>query len=141
YAERAPQGSRGQFIFRRAPGLVDVFQLGAGDHRGALLMGDTLFIVHDDAIIPVTKSGSTYTLGTTTGTVPGTGRVIGARNMRAPNAQAVFVTDVGVSVLENGVVTGLIDPDLPSVNSVTYLDGYFVFTTPDGRAFASGLND
>jgi hypothetical protein len=32
------------------------------------------------------------------------------------------------------------DPDLPAVNSVTSIDGYLVFTTGDGRAFATDLN-
>jgi len=38
------------------------------------------------------------------------------------------------------VTAGWPDPDLPAVNSVDFLDGYLVFTTGDGRAFATDLN-
>lgn len=33
-----------------------------------------------------------------------------------------------------------IDADLPQPNSVSFLDGFYVFTIPDGRIFASELN-
>jgi hypothetical protein len=38
-------------------------------------------------------------------------------------------------------VTPYPDPSLPQPNSVSFLDGYFLFTIGDGRIFASGVND
>ncbi|WMT88277.1 hypothetical protein NO932_06610 [Pelagibacterium sp. 26DY04] len=141
YAEKAPEGSRGPYLFRRAPGLEEAFEVGSSDHRGAITIGSVLYVLNGDTITSVTKSGSTYSTGSVTGTVTGSGRVIMARNMRSPDAQVMIVHDSGISLLEAGAVADFSDPDLPGVNSVTFQDGYFFFTTGDGRCFASGIND
>src|SRR5690606_24681129 len=66
--------------------------------------------------------------------------VIIARNMRSPNAQALIVSSEGMVLLEGGAVTPFIDDDLPSINSVSYMDGYFFVTSGDGRVFASEID-
>lgn len=141
YVEKAPDGSRSKFIWRRLPGLVEAFVTLAG-HRGALPVGNVLYVVSDDTVYTVTYDGTDFTVTALTGdAVPGTGKVTMDRNM-ATNPDIVIVTDSGMSLIDTsgGTVADYTDADLPAPNSVTFLDAYFFFGIGDGRCFASGIN-
>ena len=140
YAERAPGGSRSEWIWRRAPGLRSLFTVGEGLYRGSVQIGAALFIVNGNTVYEVTRSGAEFAVNALPGSVPGDDLVIIARNSRTPNAQALIVSSSGVSLLEDGEVTAFADTNLPSINSVTFMDGYFFATSGDGRVFASGIN-
>ena len=141
YAERAPVGSRSEWIWRRAPGLRELFSAGEGAFRGATQIGAALYVINGNTMYQVTRSGTTYSVSVLSGTVPGSDLVIMARNMRSPNAQTLIVSDAGMALLEDGAVTTFTDSDLPAINSVAFQDGYFFVTSGDGRVFASAIND
>lgn len=141
YAERAPEGSRSQFIWRRVPGCDYAFTAGSGVPRGHLLVGTILYIVNGATCYSVTKSGTTYTVTPLSGTVGGTGRVYMARNMRAPTPQVLILQSDGINLISGGSVVPFSDADLPASNSLTFLGGYFFWTTADSRCFSSDIND
>jgi hypothetical protein len=141
YAEKAPPGSRGKYVTRRTPGLLERFTT-ATVHRGSLLVGSSLYSIEDDGGFITTKSGATYTPTAMTGdAIPGSGRVFIDRNMNA-TPQVLVLTDSGMSQINTstGVISDFSDPDLPALNSLFFVGGYFMGTVADGRAFASGLN-
>lgn len=140
--EKAPAGSRSQFIYRRAPGLsIERFATQAG-HRGALLLGSVLYVVSDDLVYSITKSGGVYTVNQLTGTIGGEGPVFMARNMNAV-PQILVVHSAGMAQIDTSgaSVSSFSDADLPAVNSICWIDGYFIVTSAAGRAYASGIND
>jgi hypothetical protein len=59
----------------------------------------------------------------------------------ATTPDKVFVDpDGNIATFTSSAVTNSFDSDLPSVNSVDQLDGYFLFTTGLGQIWASDLN-
>lgn len=141
FAEAAPPGSRSQVILRSVPGLNPAFIVGVGAYRGSLLVNGVLYVCNGASVYTVVQSGANYIVTALTGALPGTGLVMMERNMRSPTPQIQIVHSAGISQIIAGVVSDFSDVDLPSVVSVTFLDGYFVWATADGRAFSSGLND
>lgn len=128
---------------RRSPGLSVFANVGKTGLRGVIDVNGSLYAVYSDAVLKVSAAGVVTTL---TGTVPGTDRVTLARNNRVtagastPDIVAVRESGGAYVIADSGVVA-YPDPDLPStVNSVDFLDGFLVFTLPDGRIFASELN-
>lgn len=140
YAEKAPEGSRSKYLYRRAPGLDTAFTAGSGVPRGALLVGSILYIANGDKVRSVTKSGDVYTVEELSGTLGGTGDVTMAHNMRATN-QILIQHSAGMSQIIGSAVSAFSDADLPSSLMITYQDGYFFLPTAAGRVSASDLND
>lgn len=142
FSETAPPGSRSTVLFRRAPGLTNVGQtVGADDYRGSLLVGTVLYIANGDTVYTLTQSGSVYTVTALSGTLPGTGLVMMKRNMRSPTPQILILHSAGMSTIASATVSDFSDSDLPAVNSIDYMDGYFLFSSADGRCFSSAVND
>ena len=143
FSEAAPPGSRSKVLYRRAPGLTNIgLSVGAGAFRGALLVGSVLYVANDDTVYTLTLSGTTFTKGTCSGTLPGSGPVMMRRNMKTPTPQILILHSEGMSIIEDlATVADFSDPDLPTVNSIDFLDGYFLCTSEAGQAYASGLND
>lgn len=142
YAEKAREGSRSRYLYRRAPGLsTELFATEAG-HRGALPVGNVLYVVTGDKVYRVYISGGAFVSELVTGdAVPGTGPVFMARNMAAtPNV--LIVTNSGMSEIDTTTpeVKDFADGDLPQVNSIAFLDSYFLVTSAAGQVFASGIN-
>lgn len=140
YAEKAAEGSRSEFRWGRAPGLIEAFTTNTS-HRGGILVGSVAYIVSDDTVYSVTKSAGAYTVTALTGTVGGTGPVFMARNMAA-TPEILIVHSDGMSEIDisGSSVASFSDADLPAVNSICWLDGYFIVTSLAGKAYASGLN-
>jgi len=141
YAEKAPAGSRSKVLYRRAPGLRPYFSVGSDLYRGSLLVGSILYIVNGATAYTAALTGGTIVTTALAGTVPGIGPVLMAHNTRIPTNQILLVHSDGVATIEGNTVSEFSDPDLPAVSSLTYLDGFFVLTSADGRAYASGVND
>lgn len=127
---------------RRVGGLSRLVATGKTGIRGLLDVNGVLYVVWAGSV--VTVSGATVT--TLTGSIPGTAGVTLARNNKVtdgvstPDVVAVR-EDGGAYVLTSSAVTAYADADLPSsANSVTFLEGFFLFSVPDGRVFASELN-
>ena len=76
------------------------------------------------------------------GTIAGTSMVIMAANQQT-NPQIGIVADSLYYVLDTGTntISQTNISSLPAPNSVTFLDGYLVFSIPDGRIFHTALND
>lgn len=140
YAEPAPDGSRSKVVWRRAPGLAEEFTVGDDVHRGSVLVGDVLYVANGDSVYTVSGAPGAYTVTSLTGTLSGSGPVFMERNMRA-TPQILIVHSDGMSQIASGAVSDFSDADLPSVNSITFTDGYFIVTSLAGKAYASGIND
>jgi hypothetical protein len=141
FAEPLSQGARNAMRWIRAAGLRLATTVGSAEFRGALVVGSVLYVINGDKAYTVTKAGSAYTVTELTGdAISGSGPVIMARNMRAA-VQILIVHSGGMSKIESDTVADFSDPDLPSANSVDFMDGYFFVTSGDGRVFASGIND
>lgn len=140
YAAAESDGSRSRIVQRRVPGLRPAFTAGSSTFRGAVLVDNTLYVSNGDKIYSVTKAASVYTVTQLTGTMPGTGPCFMARNMNA-TPQILIVHSDGMSQIAAGAVADFSDPDLPSPNSISFMDSYFLPTIESGYVFASGVND
>lgn len=131
--------------WRRVPGLNAVVNTGGtSPPRGMIVVNDYVFAAYSGAVIRVSADN---TLGSS-GSLPGTDWVTWARNNKVSGTSSVpdvvAVRQSGGAYAINygsGTIAPYADTDLPAtVNSVDSLGGYFLFTVPDGRIFASELN-
>jgi len=132
----------GRSYVRRTAGLASLVATGKTGIRGLLDVNDVLYVVYTSSV--VTVAGNTVT--TLSGSIPGSDGVILARNNKVtggvstPDVVAVRESG-GAYILTSSAVSAYPDADLPAtVNSVTFLEGFFLFSVPDGRGFASELN-
>lgn len=140
YVEQlGPQGPA-PAVIRRMPGLVNFGTTIANGFRGMHLdrtVGN-LYSAWNTKLYLHTSAGG---VGTLVGTLNGTKRGFFAQNNNATPDKVFTDPDGNVATYTNLAVTnGYPDPDLPSPNSVDFLDGYLVFTIADGRFFATDLN-
>ena len=106
--------------------------------RGLIVKNNLLHVVQDTKMFTITVGDTLTQLG---GEIGGSLPVTMALNNKAPDRDLVIVTEVGPYILNGNTVEDLNEPNLPMPNSVCSLDGYFIYTTGDGRIFASELND
>jgi hypothetical protein len=128
------------------PGLTPFATLPVtGEVRGYTSVSGQLIAVAGSDVIQCDASGAVTLLEEQ---VFGSGPVTIARN-NATIPDVVIASSSGLSVLESGVVepysTGVTTVDftpaaLPPINSVSFLDGYFLFTSLLGQIYASQLN-
>lgn len=123
------------FMWKRAAGLDRFSNVGEGV-RGLFERSPFLYVAVGEGIKRVSPDGAVTTLG---GVLPGAKRVTFARNNRSPS-ELVLVSEYGAYWIDSTVVRVYPDPNLPLVNSVTFLGGYFLFTTESGVIWASDLN-
>jgi len=134
------EGDQNVAQWRLVPGLVSFCDPGVPGPRGAHVVGNVLYVARAQTAIQVSVNGAVTVLaGDLVGTLPGSW----AHNNKSPNPDIVFVSqEVGaLSVNPTTGVQAYPDTALPAVNSVAMLDGYFLFTTPSGLIYASGVND
>ena len=105
----------------------------------ALDESNTLLAVVGSSLYQRQGVGSALT-ETIVGSISGAGFVTTARNRNA-NPMVAIVAERTVYLWQNGAVTLLNDPDLPAPNSVSFVDGYFVFAIDDARWFISAIDD
>lgn len=120
------------------PGLVNFATTARSGFRGMILVNGVLYAGFSGKLETLTSAGgASVSIGNLNGTKRG---FFAANNNTTPDK--VFVDpDGNIAVFTTSSVTNSYpDPDLPSCNSVDFLDGYLVFTTGDGRAFATDLN-
>lgn len=133
----------GRSYVRRAPGLAQLVATGKTGIRGMLDVNGVKYVVFNGSVVTVSAGGTVTTL---TGTVAGSDGVTLARNNKvtggASTPDIVAVREGGGAyILTSTTVSAYPDADLPAtVNSVDFMGGYFLFSIPDGRAFASELN-
>lgn len=138
YPEQLAPTAGQKLIYWRAPGLKAFGTSGGAVYRGALLVGNTLYVVVDNRVYSFSSSGGAGTL--LTGTVPGTVPVIMARdNSSTPKIVIVSPGD-GAVIISGTSVTTYPDADIGQPNSVIYGRGFFQFTYGDGTLRASDVN-
>lgn len=127
--------------FRRSAGLASYINALGNLPRGMIEVNGRLYIAFQEYLVTVLNG-----VATTVGALPGTDGVTFARNNKVtggvstPDVVAVRSSG-GAYIITPTTIIAYDDADLPAtVNSVTFLDGYFVFTVLDGRIFASDLN-
>lgn len=108
-----------------------------GVSRGLIQLSDNALIgVLGNEIVSF-DTGGVSTLLTT---IVGSGRVHMARN-RAATPQIGIVTNGNqYFILQGGVLTEPADADLAPPNSITYLKGFFLFSTSSGQIYQSDLD-
>lgn len=138
YPEALGETAANRFVIRRAPGLNNFGTTSRSGPRGFIEVGGVLYAAFDGRLEKFTSAGGA---STAVGVLNGTKKGFFARN-NATNPDKWFVDpDGNISTFTPTAVTsGWPDADLPAVNSTCDLDGYGVFTTGDGRAFATDLN-
>lgn len=123
---------------RRMPGMVNFGTTGWSGFRGAAIVGPDLYAAFSGKLDKFSAGGGA---SASIGTLNGTKRGFFAANNNATPDKVFVDPDGNVATFTTSSVTnGYPDPDLPTPNSVDFLDGYLVFTTGDGRAFATDLN-
>lgn len=116
------------------PGLDTIAQPGVETPRGGLVVGASLYLAREDQLFVLRGDGRFSRVGNLDGARP----VTMARNNRAPVPDVVAVTDVGAFVVTDAGVRDYPGSVIGQPNSVSFLDGYFLFTYSDGTIRASG---
>jgi hypothetical protein len=132
YAEKLGEGA----VWRRMPGLNTFAALGLNDVRGMCVVGNVVYVVAGERAIVVDSTGGTRLLD---GIVGGTGPVTMARNSQ-PEPAIALTTNIGNYVLTSLAVQVYPDGDVPQANSVSFADGYFLWTTAGGDSWSSDVN-
>lgn len=104
--------------------------------RAAFELDGSLYVVAGRVIYRVDQGGT----ATIIGGCASDGLVTMARNRKA-TPQIAVVCDGLSQIIESGIVTQITDPDLPPANGVAGIDGYFVFTHPDGQFTLSNIDE
>lgn len=138
YVEELGDQAPNKTVIRRGPGLVNFGTTTRTGYRGSIVVNGVLYAAYTDHLESFSSAGGA---STSVGTLNGDTRGFFAQN-NATTPDKVFVDPDGniATFTPSAVTNGYPDGDLPSVNSVDSLDGYLVFTTADGRAFATDLN-
>jgi hypothetical protein len=143
YSEKAGAEGKIPWPLYAVDGLRDyanfVGAVGAGVRAMLPLDDDTLLTVAGQLLYDVNALGESVSVSTVGG-ITETGPVTMARNRNADPMVAIVVS--GAKYLwQGGVLSTIADVDLPAANSVTHVNGYFVFGIDDGRMFSTGVDD
>lgn len=136
-AEKQEEGSKAPVALIPTSGLTLSLDLSAlGECRGLTVMSEILYGVFGSSFVSIASPGTSYTvLGTLLSTR-------GPVYMAASATQVVLIdTSYGYGYsVANGFLT-ITDPDFEASSSITYQDGYFIFTKAgtDGQWFISDL--
>jgi hypothetical protein len=139
YAEPIGESGRSNAVRHRAPGLVNWGTTSDSGFRGAIEVAGVQYVAFGTKLDKFTSTagGASASVGTLNGTKKG----FFARNNASTPDKWFVDPDGNIAVFTPTTVTNSWpDINLPSVNSTCSIDGYGVFTTGDGKAFATGLN-
>ncbi len=126
-----------------APGIEQVHKTGESGNRGMLRFKNQLYIVNGNALYVLTANNNLSKIGN----IAGTNRVIMAQNgetlaVQVPSGEGYFWDGSTFILMANTPVGGIVYQGYQAVSggvtSVTYKDGFFVFTTQD-EIFVSSL--
>jgi hypothetical protein len=138
YVEQLGDAAPYKTAIRRMPGLVNFGTTTRTGYRGSLLSGGVLYSAFATKLESHTSAGGA---STTVGNLNGTKRGFFSANGNATPDKFFTDPDGNIATFTTSTVTnGYPDPDLPTPNSLDFLDGYTVFTIADGRFFATDLN-
>lgn len=138
YAEPMGEAGRARAVLHRSPGLTNFGTTARTGFRGAIEVGGIQYTAFSGQLEKLTSAGGA---SANVGVLNGTKKGFFARNNAATPDKVFVDPDGNIAVFTPTSVTNAWpDPDLPAVNSVTSLDGYLVFTTGSGQAWATDLN-
>lgn len=128
-------------IIRRSVGLASYINALGNLPRGIIEVNGRLYIAFQEYLVTVLNG-----VASVVGAFPGQDGVTFARNNKVtdgastPDVVAVRSSG-GAYIITPTTIVAYNDADLPAnVTSVSFQDGYFIFTVLDGRIFASDLN-
>lgn len=126
-------------VWRKVPGLA-LFAASAAQtgFRGAILVDNALYAAWSGKVTRFDSAGTETVL---TGTLTGTEKVFWARNNKTTPDVVCVAPGTGAFSVTTAAVSSFADIDIGAPNSVSFMDGYFIFTYGDGTLQASGLND
>ncbi len=138
YAEPMGEGGRAPAVRHRVPGLTNFGTTTQSGCRGFIEIAGVLYVGMSGKLEKLTSAGgASVNVGNMTGTKKG----FFAHNNAATPDKIFVDPDGNIATFTPTTVTNTSpDADLPSVNSVTDFDGYFIFTTGSGQLWSSGLN-
>lgn len=138
YVEGRGKEGRAELPLYVVDGLASFATLtGGAEVRAMIYVSPFLYVVSGRQVFKVDGSGTVTTLGG----LASDGPVYMARNRRSPDPQIGIVCDGTYKVIQGGVLSDVADSDLPPPSYLTDLDGYFIFGVPNGRMYASGIDD
>lgn len=138
YAEPLGETAANKFVIRRSPGLVNFGTTTESGCRGFLEVGGVLYIGMSGKLEKLTSAGGA---SVNVGNMTGTSKGFFAHNNNTTPDKWFVSPDGDIAIFTPTTVTNAWpDGDLPAVNSTCVIDGYGVFTTGDGRCFATDLN-
>lgn len=138
YVEELGDQAPNKTVIRRVPGMLNFGTSARTGYRGSIVVANVLYSAFNGKLEKWTSAGlASVNVGNLNGTKRG---FFAANNNTTPDKWFVD-PDGNIAVFTPTSVTNAWpDVNLPAVNSTDFLDGYGVFTTGDGRAFATGLN-
>jgi hypothetical protein len=137
YAEPVGEGGRSVAVRHRAPGMKTWGTTSRTGYRGGFISENILYGAYSGQMEKWAAAGASTNVAALNGTKKG---FFAQNNAATPNR--VFVDPDGniATFTATTVTNSWPDADLPAVNSVTSINGYLVFTTGAGAAWATGLN-
>lgn len=139
FAEQAPKDAKSPIVVFNAPG-TKAFSSGlAGAVRGSEVMAGVLFVVAGETVYSINSAGTATSLGTINTSA---GNVSMAVNQATVQELCIVDgADGWIYDTTNGLVQ-IADNDFVTADTVTFLDGYFVFSHAGTSNFGiSALND
>lgn len=139
YPEDIGAENRAPIALLPIPGQSDWSTPVADPCRGLIHVeeAERVYSLHLSALYKINSSGTATRI---TGTVPGSAPAFMARN-DATSPQIAIVSAGATYVVDTTTDAVNLVSLLASPNSVTFLDGYFIWTFPDGRFQISAIND
>ena len=129
FAERGEGDATEEYAVMALPGLDLFANIGTAPIRGQHRMGTVLYVVAGASLYSVASDGTSTLIGAVLGDNP---------VQMADNGQQLAIvggpTGTTGYVLSGGVIT-VSPPNLPAVSSVTYIDGYFVWSAASSDQF------
>lgn len=137
YAEPMGEGGRAPAVRHRSPGLTNFGTTTREGCRGFIEVAGVLYVAFETKLEKLTSAGGA---SVNVGNFNGTKKGFFARNNAATPDKVFVDPDGNIYTFTPTTTSSGFDADLPAVNSVTTLDGYFVFTTGSGQIWTTDLN-
>lgn len=116
YAESAD--GKASVQVRSVPGMRLFATTGTGHGRGLFVHNSELYAVVGDSLYKITSGGA----ATAVGGIYGSGIC-----QFASSGDELGIAADGVAYIYNGTLAQITDPDFDGADSITYLDGYFIY--------------
>ena len=127
FPEIVPEGGKETAFLNRAPGLRLLATVGTGPVRGMLDSGQWLYVVSGSELYKVDQSYAATLIGVVSNTGPVS---------MASNGTQLFIAANGPSYVYNSVTNAFVENTaFPRAQTVTFIDGYFIFNEPNSQKF------